>query len=145
MAQSPLRLVLASIFALLASVIGAGARAEDGAGSSSLRQIAGILDYIAGDYAGAVAPDGRVLDEGEYKEQRSLAGDAEALAVQAGLAEGTQLRRELAALSQGLAERRAPDAIAQLCKQARATLVTQHGLALGPAAPPSREDGARLY
>jgi hypothetical protein len=51
-----------------------------------LRQIAGILDYIGGDYRGAVGPDGRVPDQAEYDEQLFLAKDADVLASQAGLA-----------------------------------------------------------
>src|SRR5882672_6445881 len=38
-----------------------------------------LVDYIGGDYAGAVK-DGRVIDEGEYAEQLKFVTDARALA-----------------------------------------------------------------
>src|SRR5688572_21965479 len=135
--------VFSCVFSLLA-LNGRGLAAPVSPVETGLRQVAGILDYIGGDYRAAVAADGQILDEGEYKEQLSLARDADALAVQAGLGERSPLREDLAVLARALAERQNPDAIAELCKQARATLVQDHGLALGPSAQASRE-GARLY
>jgi high-affinity iron transporter len=44
-----------------------------------------------------------------------------------------------------LQARQSPDAIAALCRQARALLVEQHGLVLGPSTTPSRERAAQLY
>ena len=85
----------------------------------ALRRVAGILDYIGGDYQGAVSPDGKVLDEGEYAEQRSLAGDADALAVQAALPADGDLRRLLAEISAALTAKAPPARIDELCARGR--------------------------
>lgn len=110
----------------------------------ALRRVAGILDYIGGDYRGAVSADGRVLDEGEYAEQGSLARDADALAAQAGLPADGELRRLLAEIAAALVAKATPDRIAQLCARGRA-LIVRDGVQLSPGQPPSRADGARLY
>jgi high-affinity iron transporter len=112
---------------------------------SNLRQIAGILDYIGGDYRGAIGPDGSVLDEAEYAEQRSLAKDADSLALQAGLATGDPVRVALAALSRSLDARGTPELIQALCRKAREVLVTTQHVNLVPSRAPSRPEAARLY
>jgi high-affinity iron transporter len=142
MLASPRPALFPFVFIALWSV---GSAAQQADPTQSLRQVAGILDYIGGDYRAAVDAQGRILDQGEYEEQLSLSADADALAAQGGLGEHTALRRSIAGLRRALGERRPPDAIAQLCRQTRALLVEQHGLALGPSTPPSRELGAKLY
>src|SRR5262245_34963170 len=44
-----------------------------------VRRFAGILDYLAGDYGGAVQ-GGKIIDAGEYEEQGSFLKDAATLA-----------------------------------------------------------------
>jgi high-affinity iron transporter len=110
-----------------------------------LRQIAGILDYIGGDYRGAVAPDGRLLDQAEYNEQLSLAKDASALAAQAGLPATDPVRSALSELSAALAARSAPEHVQDLCRKAREVLVTTQHLNLVPSAAPDRVEAAQLY
>lgn len=113
--------------------------------TDGLRQIAGILDYIGGDYRGAVGPDGQILDEGEYTEQQSLARDADALATQAGLSADDPVRVSLAELTAKLAARSAPETVQQLCRKAREVLVTTHHVNLVPSVAPAREEAAALY
>jgi high-affinity iron transporter len=113
--------------------------------ASSLRQVAGVLDYVAGDYRGAVDPNGGVLDQSEYAEQRSLVRDADALAAQAAVPATAPLRLRLHELADALDAKRPPAQVAELCRAARAILVEQHGVVLAPATPPSRAVGARLY
>lgn len=119
----------------------AGARADAGA----LRQVAGVLDYIAGDYRGAVSDQGVVIDEGEYREQLSLVVDADGLAAQAGIGEGAAARSQLKALKAALEQKATPAKISELCRHARDLLVTEHGLILGPSAAPSHALGEKLY
>ena len=111
----------------------------------SLRQVAGVLDYVAGDYRGAVDANGVVLDAGEYDEQRSLVRDADALAAQAAVAPGAPLRLRLHELAAALDAKRPPAQVAELCRATRAILVAQHGVVLAPATPPSRALAAQLY
>jgi high-affinity iron transporter len=110
-----------------------------------LRQIAGILDYIGGDYRGAVSADGRVLDEGEYTEQRSLAKDADALAAQAGLTAQEPVRVVLLELTRALDARATPESVQRLCRKAREVLVTTQHVNLVPGRAPSRDEASQLY
>jgi high-affinity iron transporter len=122
------------------------ARADDSPQQQEgLRQIAGILDYIAGDYRGAVSANGEVLDASELGEQRSLAKDAEALAGQAGLGGADPLRVSLHDIAQALGERSAPEHVTELCRAARELIVHAHGVSLAPAGVPSRQAAMQAY
>jgi high-affinity iron transporter len=136
------------ITALAVCVFVAEARADDrlpkGA-ADTLRQVAGILDYIGGDYRGAVGPDGAVRNPSEYAEQRALANDAAALASQAGLAESDPVRATLKELGQALGDKRPPEAVERLCRRARELIVTQHGVDLAPSSVPTRAAAEQLY
>ncbi|HMI91974.1 MAG TPA: cytochrome c, partial [Polyangiales bacterium] len=114
-------------------------------GSQALRQVAGVLDYVAGDYRGAVDEHGAILDRGEYDEQLSLVRDADALAAQAGVAADAPLRKQLGALSAALVQKRAPPQVAELCRVLRVLLVERHHVVLAPSEPPSRKEAAKLY
>jgi high-affinity iron transporter len=110
-----------------------------------LRQIAGILDYIGGDYRGAVGPDGQILHQGEYDEQLSLAKDADELASQAGLSAEDPVRSVLGELTRALQARAAPEQIQNLCRKAREVLITTQHLSLVPSAAPVHQEAAQLY
>jgi high-affinity iron transporter len=139
--------------AALASVVlagsGSAAQAQATAGPKdaveTLRQVAGILDYIGGDYRGSVGADGSIHNASEYAEQRSLASDASALAAHAGLGNADPLRTTLDDLTRALHERRSPEQVERLCRQARETIVVTHHIDLAPASAPSRELAERLY
>lgn len=128
-----------------ASLIARAQAPAPGSGQDALRQIAGILEYIAGDYRGAVGPDGALLDEGEYKEQLSLIGEVDSLAGQAAIPAGAPVRSELAALRVALEHKDKAEAVAGRCRAARDLLVTQHGLVLGPKDTPSRAWGKKIF
>jgi high-affinity iron transporter len=121
------------------------AQARPADATQALRQVAGVLEYIGGDYRGAVGDDGNVLQASEYAEQQSLAKDADALAAHAGLAADDALRVQLADLQRALAQRSKLAQVSELCRKARETIVLQHGVTLTPEATPSRERGAQLY
>src|SRR5689334_16080340 len=78
------------------------------ADSAGLRQIAGILEYVAGDYRGAVDDQGRVLHATEYEEQLSMLAEVESLGSRAGLLRDEPLVQQLAQLQQAVRERKAP-------------------------------------
>ena len=111
----------------------------------TLRQVAGVLDYIGGDYRGAVQADGTILDAGEYTEQRALADDASALLDKVGIGAADPLQARLHALKAALATRESPAAVEALCQAAREDIVRVHGVDLTPSTPPSRELAASLY
>jgi len=112
---------------------------------ATLRQVAGVLDYIAGDYRGAVGPDGKVLDESEYTEQRSFADEAHSLLNRVGVSADDPVQQHLRVLSAALAARKAPAEVEQLCQQTRAAIVSTHHVDLTPNTPPSRTLGEQLY
>ena len=134
--------------ALAMCVFVAGVRADGRStpgAAETLQQVAGILDYIGGDYRGAVGPDGALRNAGEYAEQRALASDASALASQAGLPDSDPVRATLSELTRALSDKRAPEAVERLCRQAREQIVTLHGVDLAPASVPTRAVAAQLY
>jgi len=134
-------LLVAAPVSLAETPTSANLAAKDG----GLRQVAGILDYIGGDYRGAVSATGQVLDEAEYKEQLSLAKDADALAAQAGLGTADPVRVSLAELTRALEARATPEAVQNLCRKAREVLVTTQHVNLVPSQAPSRDEAAQLY
>ena len=130
----------------LAGLVPAAARAQSAKDpEETLRQVAGILDYIAGDYRGAIGPEGSIRNPSEYAEQRALAGDASALAAQAGLGDEDPLRTRLSELTNALQERLDSAQVEQLCRRARETIVAVHHIDLAPTSPPSWPLAERLF
>jgi high-affinity iron transporter len=102
------------------------------------RRLAAILDYVAGDYGGAVR-GGAVIDAGEYAEQQGFLVDARALAGRLGAETGVA---EVAALVEGKAE---PERVAAAARGLRAQVLAAHHVVLAPTSPPSRARGQELY
>lgn len=132
-------------FGLLALVTAQAPQPAPAEKQDALRQVAGILDYIAGDYRGAVGPGRQILNQDELTEQRSLARDADALAAQAGVAPGTSIRATLAELAAVLEQVGSPEQVAAVCNRARGVLVEQHAVTLAPSTLPNRARAALLY
>jgi high-affinity iron transporter len=136
---------LYGIVGLFASTLRADDAAPALAQQETLRQVAGILDYVGGDYRGAVGADGSIKDEGEYKEQRQLVGDARSLSTKVGLGDSDPLQRRLSELARALADRVPPPSVEALCLAAREVIVEQHRVDLAPTSAPSRALGEQLY
>lgn len=104
-----------------------------------------LLDYIAVDYAGAVA-DGKVVDEAEYREMVEFA-----IAARRGIDElsPTDAKNELlhraAALQQAISERSEPKAVAAIARDLAARLIAAYPIPLAPKTPPDLARGAALY
>jgi high-affinity iron transporter len=131
-------LVLGSSTAEIAS----GAEPPPAAGEDA-RRLCAILDYVAGDYGGAVA-SGTISDAGEYAEQVGFLTDAATLArrlpptaFDAPTGVGALLD-EVHAVAP--AERVAFDA-----RALRHAIVEAYGVTVSPAAPPRLEEGRALY
>jgi high-affinity iron transporter len=131
--------------ALLFAVRVGPAAAQESDRDTLLRQVVGVLDYVAADYAGAVADDGTVRDQDEYEEQLSLAADAVALARRAGIGDHDPVMAGLRALDALLRDRRPGPEVLAACREVRDAVVRGHGLRLEPGAPPDRERGRALY
>jgi high-affinity iron transporter len=137
-----LRILLALIATLAAaSALPQPAAAKAGEVQTTWR----LLDYIAVDYAGAVA-DGKVISDGEYKEMVEF-GATVAQRV-AALPAGTERNRLAAgakALNAAIAAKAAP---AEVDRQARAladALIRAYPVPLAPPKAPDPLRGAALY
>ncbi|MES2642414.1 MAG: FTR1 family protein [Myxococcota bacterium] len=111
---------------------------------AGLRQVAGILDYVGADYAGAVSDDGRVLSEPEYAEQLSLLRDASAL-VSANAGNSDPLLAALDDVRARIERHAPPQEVQDACRVARRALVEGHDLVLEPAGTPDRARAADRY
>ena len=109
------------------------------------QQLVHLLDYIAVDYAEAVA-DGKVRDEGEYREMTEFA---------ANVAEGVKRlpenprRDALAAGAEGLrnlvAQKAAPEKVAAAATALRQSLVAGYAIAVAPRRAPAPARGQALF
>ena len=104
-----------------------------------------LLDYIGADYPPTVQ-DGKVIDEGEYREQQEFS------AVLADLVKGLPANTEQAALEQGVqALRQAIDqrqegtAVAKQARQLGARLAVAYEVSQAPVITPDPARGAALY
>ena len=101
-----------------------------------------LVDYIGGDYAGAVK-DGRVLDEGEYAEQLKFVTDARALAK--GLGGDPALLAAVGEIERLVQAKADPDVVQKACRAGRESAVTLFGLDTTPLERPSLARAQALY
>ncbi len=101
-----------------------------------------LVDYVGGDYAGAVR-DGRVLDDSEYQEQLKFAADARALAK--GLQADAPLLGALAEVEQLVRTKADPDRVRKACRVAREAAIARFGLETMPFERPNLVQAQVLY
>jgi high-affinity iron transporter len=101
-----------------------------------------LVDYIGGDYAGAVK-DGRVIDEGEYAEQLKFVTDARALA--RGLGSDGDLMAALGEIERLVQAKADPDVVQKACRAGRESAVTRFGLDTTPLERPNLARAQALY
>jgi high-affinity iron transporter len=112
-------------------------------------RLAAIADYVAADYAGAVA-NGRVLAAGEYQEQRGLLEEARSLTVLAQSRDGRDDARPklLAAVERLIADfgAKEPESVIHADSgRLVALLFDRYGLAVGPTQPPSAPRAQEVF
>ena len=118
--------------------------AED-AHDGELRQVAGLLDYLSTDYEGAVAADGHVVNDAEYKEQLELIGETVTMATRAGVVSASELGAQLTGLQARMNAKAAPSEVHTLALGARRTLINTYHLSLTPTQAPNFERGQKLF
>ncbi|MBX6741111.1 MAG: FTR1 family iron permease [Acetobacteraceae bacterium] len=137
----PARLLTVLVFCLLGLFGPHQARADDAAVQTVWR----LLDYVAVDYAGAVA-DGRVLNEAEYAEMLEFAGSAhERIAALPPQAARVQLLRQAEALQAAVTAKAPPAAVAAAAHSLADALLAAYPVPLAPAAAPDLAKGKVLY
>lgn len=104
-----------------------------------------LLDYIGADYPPTVR-DGKVIDDGEYREQQEfstvLADLVKALPAHA---EQTGLEQGVQALRQAIDERQDGAAVARQARQLGARLAVAYEVSQAPVITPDPARGAALY
>jgi high-affinity iron transporter len=117
------------------------ARADSAAVQTSWR----LLDYIAVDYAGAVA-DGTIIHDGEYAEMVEFAADVEKrLAALPQNSARAGLTRRAATLRSAIAAKAEPAMVAGQARDLAKALLAAYPVPLAPATPPDPVRGAALY
>ena len=116
-----------------------------GQGEGDLRRAVGLLDYVAGDYGRAVSPQGAVLSESEFEEQRGFVREAAREVRTATGAEGEPVAARLDRLAQLVDGKGAPHDVSREARALRDEIAQRFRVAILPVAPPQLARGAALY
>ena len=120
------------------------ARSQPG-DAQPLRRVVALLDYVSGDYAGAVGEHGELLSAAEHAEQIGFVEDA-AREVRADTgAKGEDLARRLDALRTRVEGRAPPAEVAQEARAIRDEIVQRFAVVLLPQHAPDPGRGAQVY
>lgn len=113
-----------------------------------IRSLVHVLDYMAADYAVAVA-DGEIINEAEYLEMENFARNAADLIDQLDRAgrftNGGDLRAAAERLATLVAEKADPDTVAAEARAMRDAVIKQTGIVTTPRSWPNLADGAAIY
>lgn len=138
-------LILITLFVACASGRAPSVEQQD---EHTIRRIVALIDYVAGDYAGAVTDGGAVIDEGEYREQQAFLKEASERLEELPPGANAALDRVRAAVADAtrlVDSRAAPAAVGDAARHARGLLIAAYGIDLGPSLAPSAERGRQLY
>ncbi|WP_433690102.1 FTR1 family protein [Pseudomonas monteilii] len=104
-----------------------------------------LLDYIGADYPPTVR-DGKVIDDGEYREQQEFSAVlADLIKALPAHAEQTGLEQGVQALRQAIDERQDGAAVARQARQLGARLAVAYEVSQAPVITPDPARGAALY
>jgi high-affinity iron transporter len=136
-----LRVLLTTVLLAVAGLCVAAPDKTD----ADARQLWQLLDYVAVDYAGAVA-DGKVVSAGEYAEMVEFAATAQrSIASLPAGAGHAQLVDGSAALVQAVARKADPAEVARLARGLADQVVVGYNIETGPRQVPDLARGATLY
>jgi high-affinity iron transporter len=117
------------------------------ADGSDVQRLVALLDYIAGDYGGAVQ-GGRITDAGEYEEQQRFVHDVVAL-THGLIADGGNapdpVRRSVDRMAELVSGQADPAIVGAACHAAKAAVIERFGVRTAPARRPSRDQARVLY
>jgi len=141
MARKNVRTALRVLIALVVILLPVTGQADDGDVQTAWR----LLDYIAVDYAGAVA-DGRVTSPSEYAEQQEFAATVTTkIAALPANAQRDDLIAGAARLREAIDAKSDPKDVAEVAGALAASLLAAYPVPLAPTTAPSFERGAALY
>jgi high-affinity iron transporter len=127
-----------------ATAAGASAPAPSAA-ERDIQHALGLLDYVAGDYDGAVGADRRIRHEHEYDEQKGLLQRAETLLAGAPGLRSNGVMQEMRAVRAACAARVAPADFVPRLRRLHARIVREFGVQLTPQFVPSLAVGRLIY
>jgi high-affinity iron transporter len=126
-------------------ILSTGAAPAPPAEQQPLRRVVALLDYVAGDYARAVGPNGELLSAAEHQEQIGFVEDA-ARELRADVdGEGEDLAKRLDALAREVATKAPPQAVADEARALRGQIVQRFHVVLVPVRAPDLAHGAEVY
>jgi high-affinity iron transporter len=139
---------LAPLAALLLAGCGGSAPAtREAADGSDAQRLVSLVDYIGGDYPGAVGPAGQILDPSEYEEQVRFAADIQSIG--RGLVKDASptdpLLTRLAEVEALVVGKASPEEVGRACRSAREEAVTRFQLRTMPQERPQLERARELY
>ena len=132
--------LLALVFASLAQSSHAGPSA------SSPRLLVHLLDYLGKDYAGAVSPQGQVLSESEFKEQKEFARSALSLSRELPeIKKQKMLVQEIQNLKSLIDHKRAPVQVEALAQKLKIQVISLAQIVEVPPHWPNLVSGKSLF
>ncbi len=115
-------------------------------GLETARQTWQLLDYVAVDYAGAVATAGKIQDQGEYGEMVEFVGAASKHLAQLPASEALpELKAQVARLRELVDAKAAPDTVAQQAHGLAAALLKAYPFPVAPHQTPDLSHGQKLF
>lgn len=131
-------------FAAFALGLAANAGAQPGSASTA-PLVAHLLDYVSVDYPEFVK-DGKVLDEGEYKEQQEFAAQViELLGALPAVPARPALLEQAAALKDLIDAKAQGTEVSSAATALRWRVVEAYGIAVAPKSPPDMRRAASVY
>lgn len=121
-----------------------GVETADPTTTETVRRLAAMLDYVAADYAGAVA-DGRVVDQPEYDEQLIFLRDAGALLAELPPETAGPFVAELAEVRELVTQVAPSERVATSARGLRKRLLAAFGVVFAPTSALSMERARELY
>ncbi|MES2317960.1 MAG: cytochrome c [Pseudomonadota bacterium] len=108
--------------------------------------VAQMLDYVSRDYALAVSPNGKVIDEDEYVEQLVVSGSALEVSDQVtAISSQPAIRKDIARLIELIKEKAQPEAIKKQALKARDAIYVAAGTTTAPRNWPSLAQGKQVF
>lgn len=138
----PIRRLVTALVLVGALVGSASAQTDSQAAAIAWR----LLDYLAVDYGGAVAEDGRIVSPSEYDEMVEFAQQVHdrLTALPVAPAQPSLVART-ESLQAAISRKASPAEVAGLAKRLKDDLLAAYPVPLAPAAPPDLVRGAALY
>lgn len=144
---SVVKSMILSLSSLILSLISLGlaSSAQASLQNEDPRFLIHLLDYLAKDYGGAVQ-DGKVVSDGEYKEQVEFSGKTLEIAQRLGLeTKAPETHKRLTELAAAIHGKASADTVASLARDIQGDVLTISKLEMAPNTWPNVANGKKLF